>query len=77
MAVGSNVPMVGASEVHDLEERDRDIKRRLGRKTMENEILRGPTGPWPRGPAQARSGLPRRNNVHATGIGAQTPPDPV
>ena len=40
MAVGSNEPVVGASEVRRLEERVRDLERLLGRKTMENEILR-------------------------------------
>lgn len=40
MAVGSDEPVVGASEVRKLEERVRDLERLLGRKTMENEILR-------------------------------------
>jgi transposase len=40
MAVGSDEPVVGASEVHRLEERVRELERLLGRKTMENEILR-------------------------------------
>lgn len=40
MAVGSNEPVVGASEVRKLEERVRDLERLLGRKAMENEILR-------------------------------------
>lgn len=40
MAVGSIEPVVGASEVRKLEERVRDLERLLGRKTMENEILR-------------------------------------
>jgi len=40
MAVGSNEPVVGASEVRKLEDRVRDLERLLGRKTMENEILR-------------------------------------
>jgi transposase len=40
MAVGSNEPVVGASEVRKLEKRVRDLERLLGRKTMENEILR-------------------------------------
>ena len=48
MAGGSNEPVVGASEVRRLEDRVRDLERLLGRKTMENEILRGPKGPWPR-----------------------------
>lgn len=40
MAVGSNEPVVGASEVRKLEDRVRELERLLGRKTMENEILR-------------------------------------
>jgi len=40
MAVGRNEPVVGASEVRKLEDRVRDLERMLGRKTMENEILR-------------------------------------
>jgi transposase len=40
MAVGSDEPVVGASEVRKLAERVRDLERLLGRKTMENEILR-------------------------------------
>jgi len=40
MAVGSNEPVVGAFEVRKLEERVRGLERLLGRKTMENEILR-------------------------------------
>ena len=47
MAVGSNEPVVGASEVRKLEDKVRALERMLGRKTMENEILRGPKGPWP------------------------------
>jgi transposase len=39
-AVGSDEPVVGSSEVRKLEERVRDLERLLGRKTMENEILR-------------------------------------
>ena len=39
MAVGSNEPVVGASEVRKLEERVRDLERILGGKTMENGIL--------------------------------------
>lgn len=39
-AVGSDEPVVGNSEVRKLEERVRDLERLLGRKTMENEILR-------------------------------------
>ena len=40
MAVGSNEPVVGASEVRKLEDKVRALERMLGRKTMENEILR-------------------------------------
>ena len=40
MAVGSNEPVVGASEVRKLEDRVRELERLLGRKTMENEVLR-------------------------------------
>ena len=40
MAVGSNEPVVGASEVRKLEDRVCELERLLGRKTMENEILR-------------------------------------
>jgi len=40
MAVGSNEPVVGTSEVRKLAERVCDLERLLGRKTMENEILR-------------------------------------
>lgn len=39
-AVGSDEPVVGSSEVRRLEERVRDLKRLLGRKTMEVEILK-------------------------------------
>ncbi len=39
-AVGSDEPVVGSSEVRKLEERVRELERLLGRKTMENEILR-------------------------------------
>jgi transposase len=39
-AVGSDEPVVGNSEVRKLEERVRELERLLGRKTMENEILR-------------------------------------
>ena len=39
-AVGSDEAVVGSSEVRKLEERVRDLERLLGRKTMENEILR-------------------------------------
>lgn len=40
MAVGSNEPVVGASEVRKLEDRVRDLERLLGRKTMECAGLR-------------------------------------
>ena len=40
MSVGSNEPVVGASEVRKLGDRVRDLERPLCRKTMENEILR-------------------------------------
>lgn len=43
MAVGRNEPVVRASEVRKLEDRVRDVERMLGRKTMENEILRKPS----------------------------------
>jgi transposase len=39
-AVGSDEPVVGSSEVRRLEDRVRELERLLGRKTMENEILR-------------------------------------
>ncbi len=39
-AVGSDEPVVGSSEVKWLEDRVRELERLLGRKTMENEILR-------------------------------------
>jgi transposase len=39
-AVGSDEPVTGQSEVRRLEERVRELERLLGRKTMENEILR-------------------------------------
>lgn len=39
-AVGSDEPVIGTSEVRRLEERVRELERLLGRKTMENEILR-------------------------------------
>src|SRR5690349_14348463 len=39
-AVYSDEPVVGSSEVRRLEERVRELERLLGRKTMENEILR-------------------------------------
>jgi transposase len=39
-AVGSAEAVVGSSQVRRLEERGRELERLLGRKTMENEILR-------------------------------------
>jgi transposase len=39
-AVGSDEPVVGTSELRKLEERVRELERLLGRKTLENEILR-------------------------------------
>ena len=39
-AVGSDEPVIGSSEVRRLEEKVRELERLLGRKTMENEILR-------------------------------------
>lgn len=39
-AVGSDEPVVGNSAARKLEERVRELERLLGRKTMENEILR-------------------------------------
>lgn len=39
-AVGSNEPIVGSPEVKKLEDKVRELERSLGRKTMENEILR-------------------------------------
>ena len=40
-AVGSDEPVVGSSEVRKLEDRvSEELERLLGRKTMENEILR-------------------------------------
>ncbi len=39
-AVGSDEPVVGSSEVKKLEDRVRELERLLGKKTMENEILR-------------------------------------
>lgn len=38
--MGSDEPVGGGSEVRKLEERVRELERLLGRKTMENEILR-------------------------------------
>ena len=40
MAGGSNQPVVGASEVRELEDRVRNFERPLVRNTMGNEILR-------------------------------------
>jgi transposase len=39
-AVRSDEPVVGSSEVRRLEDRVRELERVLGKKTMENEILR-------------------------------------
>ncbi len=40
VAVDSDEPVIGNSEVKKLEDRVRELERILGRKTMENEILR-------------------------------------
>lgn len=40
VAVGSDEPVIGNSEVKKLEDRVRELERILGRKTLENEILR-------------------------------------
>ncbi len=42
VAVDSDEPVVGNSEVKKLEDRARELERILGRKTLENEILREP-----------------------------------
>jgi transposase len=39
-AVEANEDVVAASRVRELEKRVRDLERMLGRKTMENEILK-------------------------------------
>lgn len=39
-AVAADEDVVGASHVRDLEKRVRELERLLGRKTMENEILK-------------------------------------
>lgn len=39
-AVEADEDVVGSSKVRDLEKRVRDLERLLGRKTMENEILK-------------------------------------
>ena len=39
-AVQADEDVVGTSRVRDLEDRVRDLERLLGRKTMENEILK-------------------------------------
>jgi transposase len=39
-AVDSDEPVIGNSEVKKLEDRVRELERILGRKTLENEILR-------------------------------------
>ncbi len=33
--------------VRQMEDRIRELKRQLGRKTLEVEIFKGPQGPWP------------------------------
>jgi transposase len=38
--VGSDEPVIGTSEVRRLEDRVRELECLLGRKTLENEILR-------------------------------------
>lgn len=38
--MGSDEPVIGSSEVRKLEDRVRQLERLLGRKTMENEILK-------------------------------------
>lgn len=40
VAVDSDEPVIGNSEVKKLEDRVRELERILGRKTLENEILR-------------------------------------
>ena len=40
MAVDADEPVTGNSEVKKLEDRVRELERVLGRKTLENEILR-------------------------------------
>ncbi|MCY1247035.1 hypothetical protein D9M68_105370 [compost metagenome] len=40
MAVDSDEPEIGNSEVKKLEDRVRELERILGRETLENEILR-------------------------------------
>jgi transposase len=40
VAVDSDEPVIGNSEVKKLEDRLRELERILGRKTLENEILR-------------------------------------
>ncbi len=40
VAVEADEDVVGASQVRDLEKRVRELERLLGRKTMENEILK-------------------------------------
>jgi transposase len=39
MAVDSDEPVIGSSEVKKLEDRVPELERILGRKTLENEIL--------------------------------------
>ncbi|MGR9417747.1 GHKL domain-containing protein (plasmid) [Rhizobium leguminosarum] len=40
MAVDSDEPVIGNSDIKKLEDRARELERILGRKTLENEILR-------------------------------------
>lgn len=47
MAVDSDEPVIGNSEVKKLEDRVRELERILGRKTLENEILREPLSKSP------------------------------
>ena len=39
-AIKANEPVIGASEVRQLKNRIRELERLLGKKTMENEILK-------------------------------------
>ena len=39
-AIQANEPVIGASEVRQLKNRIRELERLLGKKTMENEILK-------------------------------------
>jgi transposase len=40
VAVGSNEPVVPASELQDAQKRIKQLEAALGRKTLENEILK-------------------------------------